>query len=255
MEHWFDRTEAGRVEWAQRLGLPRFRARQLDTHLFSRLEDSPDEWTDIPKPLREKLQAECLPPLLAPVTTLTADQGATVKSLWRLPDGVLVEGVLMRYGVKGLPASGRGDERATLCLSCQAGCAMGCPFCATGQGGLQRNLTCGEIVAQVADAAGLLARGEVAGGPGQVGNIVLMGMGEPLANYDAVLAAIRTLARPQPDGYGMSPRGITLSTVGLVPRIARLAEEELPITLAVSLHAPDDGLRDELIPVNQRWKV
>jgi 23S rRNA (adenine2503-C2)-methyltransferase len=168
----------------------------------------------------------------------------TVKTAWRIAGDAVVESVLMRY-----------PNRTTVCISSQAGCGMACPFCATGQGGLQRSLSTAEIVAQVADAAAKLAQGAVAGGPGQVNNVVFMGMGEPLANYAPVMAAVRELIRPKPDGFGISARGVTISTVGLVPRIAALAAEELPLTLAVSLHAPDDELRDELIPVNQRWKV
>ena len=132
---------------------------------------------------------------------------------------------------------------------------MACPFCATGQGGLQRNLSAGEIVAQVTDAARRLRDGSVAGGPGRISNIVFMGMGEPMANYNAVLRAVRTVVTPPPGGLGISARGVTVSTVGLVPQIDRLAGEGLPVTLAVSLHAPDDELRDELCPINTRWQV
>jgi 23S rRNA (adenine2503-C2)-methyltransferase len=132
---------------------------------------------------------------------------------------------------------------------------MNCPFCATGQAGLTRNMSAAEIVDQVVAGARALARGEVAGGPGRVSNVVFMGMGEPLANYRAVLGAVRRLTDPSPDGLGLSQRSITLSTVGLVPAVDRLAGEGLSVTLAVSLHAPDDELRDELVPVNTRWKV
>ena len=132
---------------------------------------------------------------------------------------------------------------------------MACPFCATGQGGLQRNMSTGEIVEQVVAGARSLARDEVPGGPGRVSNVVFMGMGEPMANYKAVIGAVRRLTDPAPDGLGMSARGITVSTVGLVPRINQLAEEGIPVTLALSLHAPDDELRDELVPINTRWKV
>jgi 23S rRNA (adenine2503-C2)-methyltransferase len=132
---------------------------------------------------------------------------------------------------------------------------MACPFCATGQGGLQRNLSTAEILAQVMDAARRLRDGEVPGGPGRVNNIVFMGMGEPMANYTAVLRAVRSIVAPAPDGLGISARGVTVSTVGLVPQIQRLAAEGLPVTLAVSLHAPDDELRDTLCPINTRWPV
>jgi len=195
------------------------------------------------------------PPLLDRVRDLSADAGTTVKTLWRLYDGSLVESVLMRYGVPGLRASGKGRERATVCISSQAGCGMACPFCATGQGGLQRNLSTAEILAQVIDAARRLRDGEVPGGPGRINNIVFMGMGEPMANYTAVLRAIRGIVGPAPEGLGISARGVTVSTVGLVPQIQRLTEEGLPVTLAVSLHAPDDELRDTLCPINTRWPV
>jgi 23S rRNA (adenine2503-C2)-methyltransferase len=145
--------------------------------------------------------------------------------------------------------------RVTMCVSSQAGCGMGCPFCATGQAGLTRNLSTAEIVEQVVAGARALARDEIPGGPGRVSNVVFMGMGEPLANYRSVVGAVRRLTEPAPAGLGISARGVTVSTVGLVPAIGRLAAEGLPVTLAVSLHAPDDEARDELVPVNRRWKV
>lgn len=200
--------------------------------------------TDIPVKARERLAAELLPPMLASVRQLDCDGGATRKTLWRAFDATLIESVLMRY-----------PDRVTVCVSSQAGCGMGCPFCATGQGGLRRNLSAAEIVEQVVAAARALATGEIAGGPGRVSNVVFMGMGEPLANYPAVLGAIRRLTDPVPDGLGLSQRAITLSTVGLVPAIRRLIAEGLALTLAVSLHAPDDELRDTLVPVNRRWPV
>jgi 23S rRNA (adenine2503-C2)-methyltransferase len=152
-------------------------------------------------------------------------------------------------------AASRGRPRSTVCISSQAGCGMNCPFCATGQAGLTRNLSTGEIVSQVVAAARSLSRDEVPGGPGRVNNVVFMGMGEPLANYNAVSAALHRLIDDPPAGLGLSGRGITVSTVGLVPRIHQLAGEGLPVTLAVSLHAPDDELRDTLVPINTRWKV
>jgi len=132
---------------------------------------------------------------------------------------------------------------------------MACPFCATGQAGLTRNLSAAEIVTQVVNGASLLARGGMAGGRGRISNVVFMGMGEPLANYASVLAAVARLTDPVPAGLGISQRAVTVSTVGLVPAMARLASEGLSARLAVSLHAPDDDLRDELVPVNRRWKV
>jgi 23S rRNA (adenine2503-C2)-methyltransferase len=184
-----------------------------------------------------------------------ADDGATVKSLYRLAGGALVETVLMRYGLSSDGGRGPRGVRATLCVSSQAGCGMGCPFCATGRRGLERNLSTAEIVEQVRLAGQALAAGAVAGGPGRLHNVVFMGMGEPLANYSAVIAAVRMLTAPAPAGFGLAARGVTVSTVGLVPQIGRLAGEGLPVTLAVSLHAPDDALRDTLVPVNRRWPV
>jgi 23S rRNA (adenine2503-C2)-methyltransferase len=225
-------------------GLPGFRARQLARHYFARLADDPAQMTDLPAAERERLVETLLPSLMTPLRTLEADRGTTRKTLWRLFDGALVESVLMRY-----------PGRVTVCVSSQAGCGMACPFCATGQGGLQRNMSTAEIVEQVVAGARSLARDEVPGGPGRVSNVVFMGMGEPMANYKAVLGAVRRLTDPTPDGLGMSARGITVSTVGLVPRMRQLAEEGVPVTLALSLHAPDDELRNELVPVNTRWSV
>jgi 23S rRNA (adenine2503-C2)-methyltransferase len=242
--HLADLTPAERRAAVAELGEKPFRADQVSRHYFARLEDDPSGWTDLPAATRERLATALAPRLLTPVRAVSCDAGTTVKSLWRLFDGALVESVLMRY-----------PDRVTMCVSSQAGCGMNCPFCATGQAGLTRNLSTAEIVEQVVDGARVLARGEVPGGPGRVSNVVFMGMGEPLANYGAVLGVVRRLTDPTPDGLGMSARGITVSTVGLVPRIRQLAEEGLPVTLAVSLHAPDDELRDTLVPVNTRWKV
>ena len=242
--HLADLDAGERKELVTELGLPGFRARQLSTHYFSRLVSSPEEMTDLPAAERDRLIEGLLPSLITPVKTLEADRGATRKTLWRLFDGALVESVLMRY-----------PDRVTMCVSSQAGCGMACPFCATGQGGLTRNMSTAEIIEQVVAGARSLARNEIPGGPGRVSNVVFMGMGEPLANYKAVVGAIHRMTDPTPDGLGMSARGITVSTVGLVPRINQLAEEGIPVTLALSLHAPDDELRDEIVPVNTRWKV
>ena len=226
------------------VGQPPFRADQLARHYFERFETDTGRMTDLPTDDRARLAGELLPVLLTPVRHVTCDGGTTVKSLWRLFDGVLVESVLMRY-----------PDRVTVCVSSQAGCGMNCPFCATGQAGLTRNLSAAEIVDQVVAAFGSLARGEVAGGPARVSNVVFMGMGEPLANYKAVVGAVRRMTEPSPSGIGMSQRGVTMSTVGLVPAMRRLTEESLSLTLAVSLHAPDNELRDTLVPVNTRWPV
>jgi 23S rRNA (adenine2503-C2)-methyltransferase len=242
--HLADLDLAERRAAAAQLGGPPFRADQLSRHYFARLTDDPEEMTDLPAAAREKLAGALLPRLLTAQQELACDQGMTRKTLWRAFDGALVESVLMRY-----------PDRVTMCVSSQAGCGMACPFCATGQAGLTRNLSTAEIVGQVVAGARTLRAGAVPGGPGRVSNVVFMGMGEPLANYGSVLRAVRRITDPVPGGLGISQRSVTLSTVGLVPAIGRLAAERLAVRLAVSLHAPDDALRDELVPVNRRWKV
>jgi 23S rRNA (adenine2503-C2)-methyltransferase len=242
--HLSDLDSAARRTAVQELGEPGFRADQLSRHYFSRLTDDPEEMTDLPAGLRARLAEALLPPLLTAQREQQCDGGTTRKTLWRAFDGALVESVLMRY-----------PDRVTMCVSSQAGCGMACPFCATGQAGLTRNLSTAEIVTQVFAGARAMARGQVPGGPGRVSNIVCMGMGEPLANYASVLAAVHRITDPAPAGLGISQRAVTVSTVGLVPAIRRLTEEGLSVRLAVSLHAPDDELRDELVPVNRRWKV
>ncbi len=242
--HLADLEPGERRAAAQRLGQQGFRADQLARHYFARLTDDPADMTDVPAAARDALAAALLPRLLTAEQQFSCDQGQTRKTLWRALDGSYVESVLMRY-----------PGRVTMCVSSQAGCGMACPFCATGQAGLTRNLSAAEIVAQVVAGARALAHGEVAGGPGRVSNVVFMGMGEPLANYSRVLAAVRRMTDPVPDGLGISRRAVTVSTVGLVPAIGRLAGEGLPVRLAVSLHAPDDALRDQLVPVNKRWPV
>ncbi|MDQ1300558.1 MAG: rRNA (adenine2503-C2)-methyltransferase, partial [Chloroflexota bacterium] len=213
--------------------------------------------TILPAELRDRLAAEL------PVTPLTqaveqrSRDGQTVKWLFRLPDGLSIETVLMLY-----------DERNTVCISTQAGCAMGCVFCATGQAGLARNLTAGEIVAQALAAARWLERDDrrqttddgnspVVGRPlavvGHLTNIVLMGMGEPFANYDRTWAALRTLT--DPDAFGLGARHITVSTVGLPQGIHKMADEPLQVNLAVSLHAANDALRTQLVPLNHRYPI
>ncbi|HLR94777.1 MAG TPA: 23S rRNA (adenine(2503)-C(2))-methyltransferase RlmN [Jiangellaceae bacterium] len=249
--HLADLDPAARRDAVVATGQPAFRADQLSRHYFVALRRDPAEWTDLPAAARDPLSAALVPPLLTSVRTQRADAGATHKTLWRLFDGAMVESVLMRYGG---PGTNRRD-RSTLCVSSQAGCGMSCPFCATGQQGLTRNLSAAEIVEQAVAAARSLADGEVADRPGRLSNVVFMGMGEPLANYRAVVTAVRRITEPGPDGLGISQRGVTVSTVGLVPAITKLADEDLAVTLAVSLHAPDDDLRDELVPVNTRWKV
>ncbi len=266
--------EALMREWGQ----PPFRARQIYRQLYVNLIDDPAAMTDLPAALRERLRAETTIGSLSLAQVQVADDGLTRKAILRLPGGAVVETVLMIY-----------PDRATACVSTQAGCGMGCVFCATGKLGLLRNLTTGEIVEQAlwasrelrrwqraeapiaalaphaADAAALGDDGQWWGAEGepfservtrQVGritNLVFMGMGEPFANYDRWWAAVERLHDPQ--GFNLGARAMTVSTVGLPPGIRRLAGERLPINLAISLHAPDDALRSELMPVNRRYPL
>ena len=196
----------------------------------------PSDITTLPAALRDRL-ADPLKGALTTVTERTTTNGDTVKWLWSLDDGAQIETVLMHY-----------DERSTVCVSTQAGCAMACGFCATGQGGFERNLSTGEIVEQVVRA---MRRAESGTDPRRVSNIVFMGMGEPLANYDRTLDAVHRIH----GDLGLSARHLTISTVGIVPGILRLADEPLPVNLAVSLHAANDELRDELVPINRRYPI
>jgi len=242
--HFADLSPEERREWAKELGFPAFRANQVAAHYFSRLSSQPETWSDIPADMRTTFAELFTPKLIELVRSITCDNGMTRKDLWRLHDGVLVESVLMRY-----------TDRTTVCISSQAGCGMNCPFCATGQAGLTRNLTAGEITEQIVASARACAEGELPGGPTRLSNVVFMGMGEPMANYNAVMRTIRNVVDPNPDGLGISARAVTLSTVGLVNGIEKLTNEGIPVTLAVSLHTPDDDLRDTLVPINSRWKV
>ncbi|MGL4306065.1 MAG: 23S rRNA (adenine(2503)-C(2))-methyltransferase RlmN [Mycobacteriaceae bacterium] len=242
--HLADLDAQERKAAVQALGLPAFRADQLARQYYGRLQADPRLMTDLPESVRDAVAQALFPPLLTAVKQLACDSGTTRKTLWRANDGTLLESVLMRY-----------PDRATLCISSQAGCGMACPFCATGQAGIQRNLSTAEIVDQVRAAAASLRDGEVSGGAGRLSNVVFMGMGEPLANYKRVIAAVRRITSPTPDGLGLSQRSVTVSTVGLAPAIRKLADEGLAVTLAVSLHTPDDELRDTLVPVNNRWPV
>ena len=252
-KHIADFDMAGRREFLKELGYQPFRASQLSKHYFERLVNDPAQMTDLPAQNRDEIVSRAMPQLLTPVRTLEADGGDTLKVVHRLFDGALIESVIMRY-----------DNRVTMCISSQAGCGMNCPFCATGQQGLTRNLSTAEIVEQVVAGARYLKQmkglDKADGGsedtrPLRVSNIVFMGMGEALANYKSTMGAVHRLIDPAPEGLGISARGLTMSTVGLVPGIRKFELEKLPITLALSLHAPDDELRDELIPINQRWKV
>jgi 23S rRNA (adenine2503-C2)-methyltransferase len=210
---------------------PEFRTRQVWDALHVRVQH-PEEMTELPSALRSSLSA-ALPRALSEVSRQSADDGQTTKWLWSLHDGAQVEAVLMLY-----------PDRVTVCVSTQAGCAMACQFCATGQAGFQRQLSGGEIVEQVAEAIR-------AARPRRLSNVVFMGMGEPLANYDRVWSAVTRLHGEM----GLSARHLTLSTVGIVPGIRRLAAEALPVNLAVSLHAANDAKRDVLVPINKRYPL
>jgi len=237
----YDYTLTELTALLQSWGEPAFRARQLYRHLYVNLVQHPEQMTDLPLALRRRL-AEI------PLSTLhrehvqIGDNGMTRKALFRLPDGAVVETVLMVY-----------PDRSTVCVSTQAGCGMSCVFCATGQLGLLRNLSSGEIVAQAIWASQELRAMGMAGPAGRVSNLVFMGMGEPFANYDRWWQAVERLHDPQ--GFNLGARSMTVSTVGLVKGIERLAEERLPINLAISLHAPDDALRSELMPINRRYPI
>jgi len=214
-------------------GEPRYRLDQVWSGLYQQLQ-APAELTNVPKALRARLE-EVLPEALTPVTEQMSDRGDTVKFLWELAGGSRIETVLMLY-----------PGRATVCVSTQAGCAMACGFCATGQAGFTRQLSTGEIVEQVVRAARRARDLDR-----RVSNVVFMGMGEPLANDTAVWSTVERLHAD----VGMSARHLTISTVGIVPGIRRLAERPLPVNLAVSLHAANDRLRDELVPINKRYPL
>ena len=229
------------------LGEPTFRAQQIWDWIYHQYAGDFDAMTNLPKSLREKLADRTFIDPLRVLTRIESVALDTQKVLFRLADNQTIETVLMLY-----------DKRRTLCISSQAGCAMGCTFCATAQGGLARNLSSGEIVAQVLHFARYLNDPTALPAmdverPSKVTNIVLMGMGEPMHNYQNVWSALRRLT--DNDAFGLGARNITLSTVGLVPMIDRMAAEGLQIGLAVSLHAPDDELRSQLVPINKRWPV
>ncbi|MGL4650266.1 MAG: 23S rRNA (adenine(2503)-C(2))-methyltransferase RlmN, partial [Caldilineaceae bacterium] len=238
---------AGVEEALRALGQPAFRARQVWEWVYKRFAADFESMTNLPTDLRRALNAEFTLAPLNVATEVVSKARDTLKVLFTLHDGQTIEAVLMLY-----------DERRTLCISSQAGCAMGCTFCATAQGGLARNLSVGEIVAQVLHFARYLATPGAepltdVERPNHVTNIVLMGMGEPLHNYKNVWAALRRLT--DPGAFGIGARHITLSTVGLSPGIDKMADEPLQINLAVSLHAPNDMLRTSLVPVNKGYPV
>src|SRR3954463_9917109 len=238
--HLADLDESGRAAAVADLGLPAFRGKQLANQYYGRLIAHPHQMTDPPAAVRAQVADALFPPLLDAVREIECDAGETRKMLWRAGDGTTFESVMMRY-----------PQRNTVCISSQAGCGMACPFCATGQGGLTRNLSAAEIIEQVRMTAATL-RDDF---DDRLSNVVFMGMGEPLANYNRVLTAVRRIIEPSPQGFGISARSVTVSTVGFPPAIRKLADERLGVTLALSLHAPDDDLRNTLVPVNNRWNV
>lgn len=227
------------------LGEPGFRAKQVVRQVYVNLAEDFASMTDLPKGLRDRLGREMRVGDLEPVAVQTGDGGMTRKALFRLPTGESIETVLMVY-----------PDRATVCVSSQAGCPMGCVFCATARLGFLRDLTTGQIVEQVLWAARTvrgMAREGGTGIPDHLTNVVFMGMGEAFNNYDAWWAAVERLHDPA--GFNLGARNFTVSTVGLVPGIRRLSGESLPINLAISLHAADDALRTELMPVNKAYPV
>jgi 23S rRNA (adenine2503-C2)-methyltransferase len=234
------------------LGEPGYRAKQLQHWTYQGLALSFDEMTELPKSFRHRLAQRVRLHSLTPTHEVTGHDG-TIKTLFTLSDGKTIESTLMSY------PTAKGGTRYTICLSTQVGCPIGCPFCATGQQGFERNLTPGEIIDQVLYFAHRLQdRSDEAGADSDkpamhVSNLVFMGMGEPLANYDAVLQAIEMLNSPQ--GFGLGARNMIISTAGLIPQIKRLSQEKLQIGLAVSLHASDDALRNELVPINKKYPV
>lgn len=242
-----DLSQLELAEFLAQQGQPSFRARQLWEWIYKQYAADFAEMTTLPKELRSALAKMATVNPLTVMTQVVSRAGDTQKVLFRLPDGKSIEAVLMIY-----------DKRRTLCISSQAGCAMGCTFCATALGGLARNLTAGEIVAQVLYFARYLSRPAMGPAmqverPTAVTNIVLMGMGEPMHNYRNVWTALRLLT--DANAFGLGARHITLSTVGLVPMIDRMADEGLQVNLAVSLHAPNDELRNQLTPINQRYPI
>ena len=239
------------------MGEKKFRADQVWRAIYHQTLDSFDEMSTLSKPFREKLKDTYRFSALEQAMFLTSADKTTSKALYKLHDGELIETVLMRY-----ETDGHRRNRKTACISTQAGCALGCTFCATGQQGFRRNLTVGEIVSQVIEMQriaraedeaqmdeGKRSKGDIQG----VTNVVFMGMGEPLANYRNVVAAIRVLNDGQ--GLNIGARHITVSTVGLVPQILQMIEEELQINLAISLHAPDNATRSQTMPINKRYPV
>ena len=238
-------------EWNE----PAYRAKQVWQGLYQHLYNTAEQFTNLPKSLREMLEENVTFVPFQVNTYIDSSDGYTRKTLFELGDGKVIEAVLMRYGdpadnpqIVDSPTGRGAKNRRTLCISTQAGCAMGCVFCATGQMGFQRHLTSGEIVAQVLYYARMLKEENQV-----VTNVVLMGMGEPFHNYDNTMAAIDRLN--DPEGYNFGARRFTISTVGLVPQIRRFADEKRQVNLAVSLHAADDDSRLNMLPINKKYKI
>lgn len=226
------------TEW----GEPSYRTKQLWEWVYKHLVDNFHQMTNLPKELRQRLEEEFSLSFLEPLETLESADGSTRKVLFRLPDKETIESVLMLY-----------ERRRTVCVSTQVGCPIGCPFCATGRSGFRRNLKPGEIIAQVLHFAREVKKAMQNDSSKPITNVVFMGMGEPFLNYEATLQAIRVLN--DKEGFNLGARRFTISTVGIVPGIKRLAEEGLQIELAVSLHAPNDEIRDRLVPVNKGYPI
>ncbi|MGD8403678.1 MAG: 23S rRNA (adenine(2503)-C(2))-methyltransferase RlmN [Anaerolineales bacterium] len=240
----YDLEQTELEEMFAELGEPSYRANQVWQGLYKQYWNTPDEFTTLSKSLRGQLDKILRFEPLRPIKYLDSSDGQTRKTLFQLHDKRLIEAVLMKYD----PSTHKGQGRHTLCISSQAGCAMGCVFCATGQMGFMRNLTSGEIVAQVMYYARMLHEKDE-----NVTNIVLMGMGEPFHNYDEVMAAIDRLN--DPDGYNFGARRFTISTVGLIPKIRQFADEKRQVNLAISLHAAEDEERSAILPINKKYNI
>lgn len=233
----YDLDQSELAAWLKQQGQPSFRTKQIFVALYQTFRASAEEITTLPLDLRQQLADTFAFNALEPVRSIESVDGQTIKTLFKLRDGHFIEAVLMYY-----------DERRTLCISSQSGCGMGCTFCATGQMGFRRNLTSGEIVAQVLYYARLLAEQD-----DHVTNVVMMGMGEPFHNYENVLESLYRLNNP--DAFGLGARRITLSTVGLVPKIKQFADLNTQYNLAISLHTVDNDLRTKMMPVNKKYTV
>ena len=233
----YDLSYSELEERMKQLGQPSFRSKQIWTAIYQTFRTSPHEITTLPKDFRERMEENFSFQALTPIRAIESEDGRTIKTLFKLQDGHYIEAVLMYY-----------DDRRTLCISSQSGCGMGCSFCATGQMGFRRNLSSGEIIAQVLYYARQLAEVDE-----HVTNVVMMGMGEPFHNYENVMEALNRLNNP--DAFGLGARRFTISTVGIVPKIMEFADEETQYNLAVSLHTVDNELRSKMMPINRKYSV